>query len=209
MQFDIPASQFIRHLSTALGNPPGFDVVRIEAGCMVSANAFWFEDDGNPRHITTMLHVDRVDGLPAKPVNIRATQELLDIARECELLSLDITVDTDSDVLYDLLGNIVSPALVNQLPEKSIALWRDWPLSAVKPLLPADSPHALFFHKETLQALITAAPSGRISFERLGLIPRPCVVTDTVNPDWFAIISPWRTRVHCQPATLPAWAQWL
>lgn len=209
MQFDIPPTPLIRHLSIACGNPAGFDIVRVEAGCLVSANAFWFTDDNNPRHITTMMQVERVPGLPNEPYNVRATPQLLDIARECEVLSLDLSVDTDGDMIYTLLGQIITPVLVAQqaLPEKNVALWRDWPLDAVKPLLPADVNHGMFFHKETLQALITATPSGNVSFERLGHIPRPCVVTDTVNDNWFAIISPWRTGVHCEPAKLPEWAQ--
>jgi hypothetical protein len=198
MQITIPCSTYVRHAEFVLGGENWRKTIRYENGMLISVN----------RHGHIMA-VEKIDG-PEGAVQLLSDQTVIDICKSQMVYNADLVIDVMPEAQwasgYTTHGEIMpdNMSVWSADGENQCSKWREVIMKVRKP--PNEVDHGMFWWRQTLIDLAIIAPTGDLMFEKvLGVGGRPTIVADDGDPNWFAVLQPWKLPEHPMPPQLPDW----
>ena len=198
MQITIPCATYVRHAEFTLSGENWYKTIRYDNGKLISIDQHGY-----------LMVVEKIDG-PEGLVQLKSDQATIDVCKQQAELGADLIIDVSEESKwatgYTSHGVVISDNMGVWDIEGSNKsdLWRKVVDKIAKP--PKEVEYGMFWTRSTLEGLAIVAPTGNLLFEKLlGFGGRPTLVTDMGEPNWFAVLQPWKMPEHPKQPKLPDW----
>lgn len=198
MQITIPCSTYVRHAEFVSGGENWYKTIRYENGMLISVN----------RH-GRLLAIEKIDG-PEGAVQLLSDPTVIEICKRQMAYNADLIIDvlpdaqwasgytTHGEVMPDNMGVWAAEG------ENNSARWRHVTKKIANPA--RETEYGMYWDPQIMLDLAIIAPTGELMFEKnMGFGGRPMLISDLGEPNWFAVIQPWKMPEHPMPPKLPDW----